>query len=378
VDVLPLDRNVRERVLRCAAVTVAPVFPVRAKIRFREPPRCRRHCCLEFLRVFERKSRRTRQDHMDPTLKSFKNESESTRERLRAGTLLTAWRANPPPGVKLRSDEELDESLADMLRSHDSEEDVHVFGYGSLMWDPALEYTEVAKARLRGCIAGSACGCCWAEDLRRSRVSCWRLDRGGACTGRLYRIAATKANAELRLLWRREMLAGSYDARWVTVVANDHRLRAITFVANRHHARYVGRASCRPDRASSSHGQGYAGHQPFVLRGTVENARGTERQGRWHGAVASGLVEGVGAVVAVARRFSASASAFYGHSASRRNRSNGLQVPGASPMRCQPENAKAATNVDSATAGGGAQFPPAPGRPTAGPADVLPINPAAN
>ena len=66
------------------------------------------------------------------------------------------------------------------------------------------------------------------------------LDRGGACTGRLYRIAATKANAELRLLWRREMLAGSYDARWVTVVANDRRVRAITFVANRHHARYVG------------------------------------------------------------------------------------------------------------------------------------------
>ena len=66
------------------------------------------------------------------------------------------------------------------------------------------------------------------------------LDRGGACTGRLYRIAATKVNAELRLLWRREMLAGSYDARWVNVVADNRKLRAVTFVANRHHARYLG------------------------------------------------------------------------------------------------------------------------------------------
>ena len=66
------------------------------------------------------------------------------------------------------------------------------------------------------------------------------LARGGACTGRLYRIAATKVKAELSLLWRREMLAGSYDARWVTAVANDRKLRAVTFVANRHHARYLG------------------------------------------------------------------------------------------------------------------------------------------
>ena len=66
------------------------------------------------------------------------------------------------------------------------------------------------------------------------------LDRGGACIGRLYRIAAAKAVAELRLLWRREMLAGSYDARWVKVVADDRETDAITFVANREHPRYIG------------------------------------------------------------------------------------------------------------------------------------------
>jgi cation transport protein ChaC len=44
---------------------------------------------------------------------------------------------------------------------------------------------------------------------------------------------------ELRLLWRREMLTGAYQARWVTARADSAAFRAITFVANRSHTRYT-------------------------------------------------------------------------------------------------------------------------------------------
>jgi cation transport protein ChaC len=66
------------------------------------------------------------------------------------------------------------------------------------------------------------------------------LDRGGACHGLLFRIEAAKVRCEARLLWRREMLAGSYDARWVRARAGDSTVRALTFVANRHSGRYIG------------------------------------------------------------------------------------------------------------------------------------------
>jgi len=36
------------------------------------------------------------------------------------------------------------------------------------------------------------------------------------------------------------MLAGSYDARWITAHAGGAPVRALTFVANRHHERYIG------------------------------------------------------------------------------------------------------------------------------------------
>ena len=66
------------------------------------------------------------------------------------------------------------------------------------------------------------------------------LDHGGACHGLLFRIESTKVRAEAHLLWRREMLAGSYDARWVQADAGGTTIRALTFVANRGHARYIG------------------------------------------------------------------------------------------------------------------------------------------
>ncbi|HEX6704093.1 MAG TPA: gamma-glutamylcyclotransferase [Albitalea sp.] len=177
---------------------------------------------------------------MNPTLKALEDESKATRERLRSGTLLDAWRAQSPAGVTLRSDAELDESLADMLRSHDTAEDMHVFGYGSLMWNPALEYTEVLSARVQGWHRSFCLRQVFGRGSAQKPGVMLALDRGGACTGRLFRIAATQVEAELRLLWRREMVGGAYDARWVPVLAGDRRLRALTFVINRRHPRYLG------------------------------------------------------------------------------------------------------------------------------------------
>jgi cation transport protein ChaC len=66
------------------------------------------------------------------------------------------------------------------------------------------------------------------------------LDRGVACRGVLFRIDAAKVRTETRLLWRREKVAGSYDARWVTACASGTPVQALTFIANRRHERYIG------------------------------------------------------------------------------------------------------------------------------------------
>jgi cation transport protein ChaC len=170
------------------------------------------------------------------------HEGELTRQRLAAGSLLHVVRGNPPPGVRVRTDAELDASLEQALGGHAPGEDLHVFGYGSLMWNPAMDVVQTLRARVDGWHRRFCLRMLFGRGTVQAPGAMLALDRGGACHGLLFRIDAAKVREEARLLWRREMMAGSYDARWVRVRANGATLRAIAFVANRHHERYIGQA----------------------------------------------------------------------------------------------------------------------------------------
>jgi cation transport protein ChaC len=162
------------------------------------------------------------------------------RRRLADGILLESLRADVPAGLRIRTDAELDQSLADALRHHDPAEDLHVFGYGSLMWNPALDVVHMSVARVQGWHRRFCLRMLFGRGTVGEPGAMLALDRGGACHGLLLRIEAAKVLPEARLLWRREMLAGSYDARWVRAHAGGAPVRALTFVANRHHERYIG------------------------------------------------------------------------------------------------------------------------------------------
>ena len=166
-----------------------------------------------------------------------------TRERLASGAHLAAIRARATPDFPIRSDSELEASLDEALAGHPPGEDVWVFGYGSLMWNPAFLHEEHRLGSVRG----------WHRrfclKLTRGRGSpdcpglMLALDRGGMCRGMAFRIAAAQAREELLLVWRREMLSGAYLARWVNVATEAGPVRAVTFVVNGRHARYTGAMS---------------------------------------------------------------------------------------------------------------------------------------
>ena len=163
-----------------------------------------------------------------------------TRTRLAEGHFVQALRADPPPGVRLRTDAELDASREATLRHHEPGADLYVFGYGSLMWNPALEVAGSTVARLQGWHRRFCLRLLIGRGTPQTPGAMLALDRGGACHGLLYRIEAAKVQAESRLLWRREMLAGSYQARWLRATAGGSTVRALTFVVDRSHDRYIG------------------------------------------------------------------------------------------------------------------------------------------
>ncbi len=144
-------------------------------------------------------------------------------------------------GIPLMSEEARRASLGAVRRSVADGADAWVFGYGALMWNPAITVAESAKAHLRGYHR------LFCLTLRVGRGTVERpglmlgIDRGGSVTGVAHRIAACDVESELSILWMREMLSGAYEPRWVNAdVEGQGRTRALTFVVNRHHPRYEG------------------------------------------------------------------------------------------------------------------------------------------
>lgn len=171
-----------------------------------------------------------------------------TRQHLESGFTRRLWNEHGG-NVQPCSEEELDASLACMLNGVPPGEDVWVFGYGSLMWNPLFHYAERRAATLRGFHRSFCLRSIVGRGTPERPGLMLALDVGGTCRGLVYRIAAEAAPEELKLLWRREMLVGSYIARWTRVEAEPsaeshgcaEELRALTFVVNHENPNYLGR-----------------------------------------------------------------------------------------------------------------------------------------
>ena len=165
-----------------------------------------------------------------------------TRQRLRDGSLLAQWRAMALPDSPVRSDEEIEASLALALAQRPDHGDAWVFAYGSLIWNPTFEFADRRVATVQGWHRRF---CLWIKTGRASPQApglTLALDRGGSCSGIAYRIDKGQVEEELLMLWRREMASGVYEARWVNVDIDDgskRSVKAVTFVANRRHARFT-------------------------------------------------------------------------------------------------------------------------------------------
>lgn len=127
------------------------------------------------------------------------------------------------------------------LRDHAPGDDLWVFAYGSLTWNPAFHFAERRRGRIHGYHRSF---CLWSHVGRGSHDNpglMLGLDRGGACAGALYRIAAADVEHESTLLWAREMMMPVYRTRWLAARTEAGPVRAVGFVVDRSCAQYAGR-----------------------------------------------------------------------------------------------------------------------------------------
>jgi cation transport protein ChaC len=120
--------------------------------------------------------------------------------------------------------------------------DLWIFGYGSLMWNPGFRFRERTGAFLAG---RHRALCVWSRVWRGTEARpglVLGLDRGGACRGIAYRVAARDAEATLAYLDARERVTEVYHRRTVGLrLAGGARVAAETYVVDRTHPQYAGR-----------------------------------------------------------------------------------------------------------------------------------------
>ena len=196
-----------------------------------------------------------------------------TRETLLNGALHAAARRLLGPGVKLMTPEERRTHIREMLAAAPRPGSVWVFGYGSLMWNPAIRYAERRPALVHGfhrefcLLARAGRGSPERPGLMLS------LEPGGSCHGVAYRLPARAVAEELDVLWRREMMTRSYRPVWVAARTAHGIAHAIAFAANQAHERYRGGLGPETMARYLARGQGPLGRCCDYLFDTVAHLR---------------------------------------------------------------------------------------------------------
>jgi cation transport protein ChaC len=152
--------------------------------------------------------------------------------------------------------------------------DLWVFGYGSLMWRPGFAFEEAHHARLTGY---RRCFCIYSVHHRGTPERpgmVLGLDRGGACEGIAYRIAAANVDETTRYLSAREQINGVYRDVHVPVelIKGPHReVQALAFVAERAHPNYAGHVPLTLQARLIRGGRGISGANLDYLINTLRH-----------------------------------------------------------------------------------------------------------
>ena len=142
--------------------------------------------------------------------------------------------------MRFMEDHERQAIVKKMLATKAPNESLWVFGYGSLMWNPAIHFTSRSTGQIFGYHRRF---CLWSTLGRGSPENpglMLALDRGGSCHGVVYEVAPTAAATELDILFRRELMTSAYRPLWTRVHLHQGQVRpAITFVIDPDHDRYT-------------------------------------------------------------------------------------------------------------------------------------------
>jgi cation transport protein ChaC len=174
------------------------------------------------------------------------------------------------------------EPEADKLRGRGTQaeagkmQDLWVFGYGSLMWNPGFPHRERVAARLRGWHRALCIYSWFHRGTPEKPGLVLGLDRGGSCRGIAFRVAASDSEATIAYLREREQVTSVYQEMILRIelLGTDNRqVSALTYVADRSQPQYAGHLPPEELERFVRQGVGNSGMNPAYVLATVDHMK---------------------------------------------------------------------------------------------------------
>ncbi len=169
------------------------------------------------------------------------------------------------------SHEERDASRAKVMDEIAADAPVWVFGYGSLMWNPAFHVADTLPATIQGFHRSFCLNLVFGRGSPEKPGLMLGLDQGGTCVGFAHMIDPHHVESELEILWMREMIGTTYHPTWVEGETERGAMRMLTFVANRESKRYLGPQEFEAAAQRIATSEGILGNNRSYLYNTIKH-----------------------------------------------------------------------------------------------------------
>ena len=159
------------------------------------------------------------------------------------------------------------------MRDWGGHSDLWIFGYASLIWRPEFDFAERRPARVHG----------WHRALKmwsrinRGTPECpglvFGMLSGGSCQGMVFRIPKSQGRDTLVRLWRREMVMGVYDPKFLSCHTTHGPVKALAFTLSRKSPSHTGVLSQEEYRRIFSQSSGIYGSTLDYVQATLDELK---------------------------------------------------------------------------------------------------------
>jgi glutathione-specific gamma-glutamylcyclotransferase len=152
-------------------------------------------------------------------------------------------------------------------------ENLWIFGYGSLMWRPGFDHLGIQDAQLFGYHRAFCVSSVVHRGTREKPGLVLGLDRGGSCRGKGILCPAEIREPVIDYLYRREMVTSVYVPKMVRIKLGPtgELVPALTFVADPAHEQYCGKPSIEDAARIIAGASGRGGPNRDYLASTLEH-----------------------------------------------------------------------------------------------------------